>query len=85
MEEAKRAFPISEELLNAILGYLSIRPFNEVNNLIAAIQGEVQPVLEPAVKDQAAKEVKEERYLVAVPPKDKDKEEPKDQEPKKEE
>ena len=84
MEEAKRAFPISEDLLNAILGYLSIRPFNEVNNLIAAIQSEVQPVLEPA-KDQAAKEVKEEPHLVAVPPKDKDKEEPKDQEPKKEE
>jgi uncharacterized protein (UPF0297 family) len=36
-------FQISEQVLQAVLNYLATKPFNEVNQLIVAIQSEVGP------------------------------------------
>jgi hypothetical protein len=43
---------LSTNLLNGILQYLGTRPFTEVANLIAGIQGEIAPQLAQAAPAQ---------------------------------
>jgi len=39
---------LSADTINRVLGYLAVRPYNEVYQLIAAIQAEAAPPATPA-------------------------------------
>ena len=44
---------VSEDALNAVMGYLGTRPYQEVYKLIEGIQTTAKPFVEPEVKEEA--------------------------------